>query len=92
MTDFRWKALYVIADAEPVKGTKIKAKLEDYYGTEVNHGRLYPNLDTLVDMGLIEKRKRDKRTNEYLLTELAESAIAHQQQWERDRFDAEVSA
>ena len=92
MTEFRWNALYVIAAAEPVKGTKICEELEDYYGSEVNHGRLYPNLDTLVDMGLVTKRERDRRTNEYRVTERAEAAMAHQQQWERDKFDAEVEA
>ncbi|ELZ20434.1 PadR family transcriptional regulator [Natrinema limicola JCM 13563] len=34
-------------------GLAIKRELEDYYGTEVNHGRLYPNLDELVDLGLV---------------------------------------
>ncbi|OIB56593.1 helix-turn-helix transcriptional regulator [Natrialba sp. SSL1] len=31
--------------------------LKDYYETAIQHGRLYPNLDSLVDKGLIEKRQ-----------------------------------
>ncbi|WP_455448119.1 PadR family transcriptional regulator [Natrinema thermotolerans] len=92
MTDFRWNALYVIAAEEPVMGLNIKTELEDYYGTEINHGRLYPNLDTLVDWGLVEKRERDKRTNEYLLTSRGEALLARKQGWESERFDTGGSA
>jgi len=35
---------------------------------QVNHGRLYPNLDQLVELGLLEKGERNKRTNWYGLT------------------------
>lgn len=41
---------------------------KDYYDSEVNHGRLYPNLDELVERDLIAKSELDKRTNEYELT------------------------
>jgi len=89
MTEFRWNALYVIADTEPVKGVKIKVELEAYYGSEVNHGRLYPNLDTLADINLIWKRKRDRRTSEYGLTARGKQVLAQKQQWQRNRFDAD---
>jgi len=36
-------------------GLAIKEALEDYYEKEIHHGRLYPNLDTLVEKGLIER-------------------------------------
>jgi DNA-binding PadR family transcriptional regulator len=49
-------------------GLGIKRELEDWYGKEVNHGRLYPNLDDLVEMGLVEKSDRDRRTNDYMAT------------------------
>jgi len=64
-------------------GLAIKEALEaNGYGT-VNHGRLYPNLDTLEANGLIEKSALDKRTNEYALTEKAEKLLADRQSWER---------
>jgi len=50
-------------------GLGIKRHLTEWYGEDVNHGRLYPNLDTLVEMGLLEKEELDKRTNAYRLTE-----------------------
>ena len=49
-------------------GLAIKKELEDYYETEIHHGRLYPNLDTLVDKGLVEKGEKDRRTNSYTIT------------------------
>ena len=49
-------------------GLAIKRELEARYSTEVNHGRLYPNLDDLVQDGLVEKAELDKRTNEYTLS------------------------
>ncbi|MDJ1433052.1 helix-turn-helix transcriptional regulator [Halostagnicola sp. A-GB9-2] len=48
-------------------GLEIKRQLEPQHG-EVNHGRLYPNLDELVQLELVEKSELDKRTNEYALT------------------------
>jgi len=63
-------ALAEIADS-PKKsyGLAIKRALEDDYESDVNHGRLYPNLDELRDLGLIEKSELDKRTMRYELTE-----------------------
>jgi len=63
-------------NGESPHGLAIKSDLEEMYGEEVNHGRLYPNLDDLVDAGLLNKSERDKRTNEYSLTEQGASAIS----------------
>ncbi len=92
LTGFQRDLLFVIAAVEPVKGTKIKAEIEDYYGVEINHGRLYPNLDELADSGLIEKAQRDRRTNEYSLTTRAESLLETRRAWERERVNAGGSA
>lgn len=62
-------------DGETVYGLAIKEELERVYGEEVNHGRLYPNLDDLVEYGLIEKGELDRRTNEYELTSAAERML-----------------
>lgn len=61
----------VEADGETPYGLALKRNLSEKYGEEVNHGRLYPNLDDLVQMGFVEKSELDKRTNEYRLTERA---------------------
>jgi len=49
-------------------GLAIKEELDERYDEEVNHGRLYPNLNELVDAGLVKKDALDERTNRYLLT------------------------
>jgi len=70
LSAFRIHVLVTIGAADgPIYGLAIKERLSDYYGTEINHGRLYPNLDDLADMGLVDKGARDRRTNEYQLTE-----------------------
>ena len=39
--------------------------------TNVNHGRLYQNLDMLVEDGWVSKGKKDQRTNAYATTTAA---------------------
>ncbi len=55
-------------EGETTYGLAIKRELERQYGEEILHGRLYPNLDDLVDADLVEKSELDKRTNSYDLT------------------------
>lgn len=62
LTGFQRDLLYVIAGLEDPHGLALKDELEDYYEKEIHHGRLYPNLDTLVDKDLIEKGQLDRRT------------------------------
>jgi len=75
LTAFQIDMLAVCARLESsldnVHGLAIKEGLEDIHGEEINHGRLYENLDELDAKGLIEKqaRKIDERTNSYRVTE-----------------------
>ena len=80
LTAFQQNILTILAE-EPRYGLAIKRELEAYYDDEVNHGRLYPNLDDLVDMGLVEKSELDKRTNEYGLTDEGYEAVLAQLSW-----------
>lgn len=82
LTGFQRDILYVIAGHGEPHGLAIQEDLEEYYETEVHHGRLYPNLDTLVEDGLVEKGKRDKRTNYYALTERGREHIEARRKWE----------
>jgi len=91
LTSFQRNLLVVLAD-EPKYGLAIKRKLEDYYGEDVNHGRLYPNLDDLVDMGLIEKSELDKRTNQYELTDAGYATVRDQLTWILENVATEDSA
>ena len=80
LTAFQNNILVILAK-EPMYGLAIKRELEEYYGTEVNHGRLYPNLDELVDLGLVQKSELDKRTNQYSLTDEGYEAVLDQINW-----------
>jgi len=85
LTAFQHNILVILSE-EPMYGLAIKRQLEEYYETEVNHGRLYPNLDSLVDMGLVEKSELDKRTNQYELTEDGHEAVLTRMNWVLSKF------
>jgi DNA-binding PadR family transcriptional regulator len=85
LTAFQHNILVILSE-EPMYGLAIKRQLEEYYGTEVNHGRLYPNLDSLVDMDLVEKSELDKRTNQYELTEDGHEAVLNRMNWVLSKF------
>lgn len=83
MTGFQRDLLFVVAGLEEPHGLAIKEELEEYYESEIHHGRLYPNLDTLVDKGLIEKGSLDRRTNVYTVTRRGQREIESRFEWER---------
>ena len=85
LTAFQKNILTVLGE-EARYGLAIKRELEDYYGQEVNHGRLYPNLDDLVNKGLVEKSELDKRTNQYELTEAGFDAVLDDIEWSLSKF------
>lgn len=82
LTGFQRDLLYAIAGHDEPHGLAIKEELEDYYEKEIHHGRLYPNLDTIVDKGLVEKGERDRRTNFYTLTRRGRREIEARRDWE----------
>jgi len=84
---FQRDLLYVIAGADQPSGQGVKEEIETDYSAEINHGRLYPNLDTLVNKELVEKGKLDRRTNYYTITESGEDTIENRREWERQYVD-----
>ncbi|WP_336362076.1 PadR family transcriptional regulator [Halalkalicoccus salilacus] len=82
LTAFRRDLLYVIAGLDTPKGLVIKSELDEYYSQEIHPGRLYPNLDTLVEKGLVNKGYHDNRTNAYQLTDRGEREIEARREWE----------
>jgi len=88
LTGFQRDLLYVVAGLEEPHGLAIKDELEQYYESEVHHGRLYPNLDTLVEKGLVEKGQIDRRTNSYTLTSRGRREIEARREWESEYIDA----
>ena len=85
LTAFQQNILVILSE-EAMYGLAIKRELESYYDAEVNHGRLYPNLDDLVEMGLVEKSELDKRTNQYALTEEGRLAVLDRIDWMLSKY------
>ncbi|WP_277554272.1 PadR family transcriptional regulator [Halobaculum limi] len=85
LTAFQQNILVILSE-EAMYGLAIKRELESYYDAEVNHGRLYPNLDDLVEMDLVEKSELDKRTNQYALTETGRKAVLDRLNWVVDKY------
>lgn len=89
LTGFQRDLLYVIAGLDKPHGLAIKEELEDYYQKEIHHGRLYPNLDTLVEKGLVEKSQKDRRTNAYEMTRRGTREIEARAECEASYIDHE---
>lgn len=87
LTGFQRDILYVTAGLDDPHGLAIKEELENYYEKEIQHGRLYPNLDTLVEKGLVEKGEIDKRTNSYTVTRRGYREIESRNEWETQYLD-----
>ncbi len=87
LTGFQRDIMYVIAGQEEPHGLGIKEELETYYETEIHHGRLYPNLNQLVDLGLLEKGSKDERTNSYALTRRGRRELQTRREWEDEYFE-----
>lgn len=81
LTGFQRDLLYVIAGSDRPSGQEIKERIGKDVG-EVNHGRLYPNLDALVEDGLVDKGQQDRRTNYYTISEEGREAIRERREWE----------
>lgn len=87
LTGFQRDLLYVIAGADRPSGQSVKEEVETYYSAEINHGRLYPNLDTLVNKELVEKGQLDRRTNYYAITDDGLQEIEARREWEEQYVD-----
>ncbi|WIV67002.1 PadR family transcriptional regulator [Natrialbaceae archaeon AArc-T1-2] len=88
LTGFQRDLLYVIAGADQPSGQDVKDEVEAYYSAEINHGRLYPNLDTLVNRELVEKGQLDRRTNYYAITDAGEKELEKRREWENQYVEA----
>lgn len=91
LTGFQRDLLYAIAGLSDPHGLAVKTALENYYEKEIHHGRLYPNLDTLVEKGLVEKGQKDNRTNVYKLSARGQRELEARREWEDQYLDETIS-
>lgn len=81
LTGFQRDLLYVAAGLDHPSGQEIGSELQTEIDT-ITHGRLYPNLDTLVERDYLEQGRIDKRTNYYEITDAGERALYERRNWE----------
>lgn len=92
LTAFQRDLLYTIAGLENPHGLAIRDEVAEYYNKEIQHGRLYPDLDTLVEKGLVEKGQEDGRTNAYSLTGRGRRELKARREWEDSYVTALLSS
>jgi len=86
LSSFQRDMLYCIAGTDEPYGMQIGRELDNYTPSDVNYGRLYPNLNELVEKGLLEKRPKNDRANLYTLTALGADLIKQRRQWENNKL------
>lgn len=88
LTAFQRDVLYVVAGLDRPSGQEIKSELQESID-RITHGRLYPNLDALVEDGYLSQGQQDRRTNYYELTSTGRTAIRQRRSWENQYVDVD---
>lgn len=87
LTGFQRDLLWILAKTGELHGLGVKDAYDNEFETDVQTGRLYPNLDTLVEMGLIVKGDVDGRTNSYRLSRRGRRELQDRVEWERSQLE-----
>lgn len=86
LTGFQRDMLYVIYGLDEPIGLEISDSLTEYYDEEINNGRLYPNLNDLVELGALNKEERDRRSFYYTVSDEGVEMLSNRRTWENQRF------
>lgn len=89
LTGFQRDVLYVAVSLDAPTGARIKNELEAYHEISIHDGHFYPNLDVLVDRGLINKEPKNQRANTYLVTDRGYEILRERHAWKRDRLESD---
>lgn len=81
LTGFQRDLLVTTAGLNEPSGQSIKAVLEEQRGDKITHGRLYPNLDTLVEKEFIQKGEINRRANYYTISKTGQDALNQYLEW-----------
>ena len=88
LTGFQRDSLWVLAAVQPATGTEFLKAIEAELHEDINQGRFYPNMDSLVEAGLIVKHENvpDNRTNTYELADAGRDLLKQRRQWEASQM------
>ena len=77
LTAFQYTLLSAADDLVEPSGQDIRRHVDagPFHPSPMNHGRLYPNLETIVEAGLVEKGEKNDRTNLYTITDDGKDAL-----------------
>jgi DNA-binding PadR family transcriptional regulator len=75
--------LLVLNGLDEPYGRAVQRELERTQGREILAARVYSNLNDLVEIGLVEKGRKNRRKNEYTLTPAGHEEVEHRIRWER---------
>ena len=77
LTAFQYTLLSAADDLVEPSGQDIRRHVDagPFHPSPMNHGRLYPNLETIVEAGLVEKGEKNDRTNLYTITDEGKAAL-----------------
>jgi len=81
-TAFQRDCLFVIAGLDKPHGLAVKQELDEYYVEKIQSARIYPNIDELVEIGLVNKKQADSGANAYSLTSRGQRELAARREWE----------
>lgn len=82
LTALQRDIMFTVAGLDSPNGQEIRRELAETQGRDVLSGHIYLSLEQLVDRGLIEKGRRDGRSNEYALTGDGEAWLGNRLEWE----------
>jgi DNA-binding PadR family transcriptional regulator len=90
LSAFRRDILLTLAKSQPTNGRGLLDDLSTLRDEEIGDARLYPNLNDLVHMYLVEKRENyhDERSHEYRLADAGRSALREHAQRVQAAVDA----
>ena len=77
LTAFQYTLLQAADDLVEPSGQDIRRYVDagPFHPSPMNHGRLYPNLETIVEAGLVDKGEHDRRTNYYEISDDGKDAL-----------------
>lgn len=84
LSAFQRDILAAVSRLENPIGVEIGDALEEYYSDGISAGRLYPNLEELVEGGLLDKRPRDDRSDYYVVTTPGREVFIRDLSWREE--------